>query len=126
MNDGIPFSKINLNGKPLTECEMALECNHGDYRLYIDRIKDGKGFYSIAVEFVSCDADAADIWLSNDLRVEPLFNSTAYYDGVRHLEFNREAGDMAGYIYYPNVQGLIDMLTKLREIEVEICTECDK
>jgi hypothetical protein len=35
-------------------------------------------------------------------------------------------GNMAGYIYYPNVQGVIDLFTKLREIELELRRDCDK
>ena len=119
-DQGHLFADLRLNGKPLNECELALECNQNNYRLYVDR--EDCCFYSLAVEFVSCaGSSSSNIWQCPELRVEPLFNTTAYHDGVRHLEFNREAGDMAGYIYYPDIQGIIDLFTKLREIEIEVC-----
>lgn len=125
MENGTLFSEMRLNGKPLKDCDMAIECNGNNYRLYVDRAQERNTFYSLAVEFVSCVSDG-DIWECPELRVEPIFNSTAYFDGVRHLEFNREAGDMAGYIYCPNIQGVVDLFSKLREIELEVCRECDK
>lgn len=125
MENGEFFKDLRLNGKPLAECELTLECNHGNYRLYVDKEPENFCFYSIAVEFLSC-ADGSDVWGCDDLVVEQLFNSTAYFDGVRHLEFNREAGDMSGYIYYPDLQAISEMLAKLREIELEICRDCDK
>ena len=124
MNDGTPFKNLKLNGKPLNECELALECNGTHYRLYIDRGEEGHVFYALAVEFVSSVSE--DTWTCPHLTVEPLFNVTAYFDGVRHLEFNREAGDMAGYIYYPNMQGLIELMQKVREVELEVCRDCEQ
>lgn len=124
MDTGTLFSELKLNDKPLCDCEMVLECNQTNYRLYIDKYPDEHVFYALAVEFVSCVSD--DKWNCPQLAVEPLFNVTAYSDGVRHLEFNREAGDMAGYIYYPNMQGLIEMFAKVREIELEICRDCEQ
>lgn len=124
MIDGTPFKDIRLNGKPLETCEMVLECNKTNYRLYVDRENENR-FYAIALEFNSCSA-GGDVWSCENLRVDPLFNVTAYFDGVRHLEFNREVGDMAGYIYYPNIEGLAKMLAKVREIELEVCRDCDE
>jgi len=125
MHDDTLFSEIRLNGKPLGNCEMALECNNRHYRLYVDREPKTNSFHSIALEWSGCASDG-DIWDCEDTTATPLFNSTAYFDGVRHLEFNREAGDMAGYIYYPNIAGLTDLFAKLREIELETCRDCDK
>lgn len=124
MEDGTLFSEIKLNKKPLNECELVLECNETNYRLYVDRDVSKHLFYALAVEFHSCVGE--DTWNCPQLTVDPLFNVTAYFDGVRHLEFNREAGDMAGYIYYPNIQGLVEMLQKVREVELECCRDCDK
>ena len=121
--DGELFSELRLSGKRLQDCEMALECK-GNYRLYVDRFNGG--FYAVAVEFHSCVGGNENIWDSDDLKVCQLFNVTAYFDGVRHLEFNREDKELAGYIYYPNMDGLISMLQKVREIEIEMCRDCDK
>ncbi len=125
MENGVLFSELRIYGKPLRDCEMVLECNNRHYRLYVVKDVEEEVFYSLAVEFLSCES-VHDIWDCPELRVEPLFNTTAYFDGVRHLEFNRESEDMAGYIYYPDMQGLIDMFEKLREIEVEVCQYLDE
>jgi|JI9StandDraft_1071089.scaffolds.fasta_scaffold895158_1 hypothetical protein len=122
MESGKLFTEILLDNKPLSECELVYECNHRHYRLYVSR--GDNCFYALAVEFHSCEADG-DIWECPALEVDPLFNVTAYFDGVRHLEFNRES-DMAGYIYYPNMQGIVELFTKIRELELEICRDCDK
>jgi hypothetical protein len=116
--------ELRLNGKPLPECEMELESSRGNYRLYSD--KGDRAFWTLAVEFYSASADFKNPWDDPDVMVAPLFNTTAYFDGVRHLEFNREAGDMAGYIYYPNMDGIISLLQKVRELELKICPNCDR
>jgi hypothetical protein len=129
MDDGKAFEEIRLNGKPLSACELALDYPHSGYRLYVDRYEDVTGFEAIAVEFVSCRDDnlkaSKDFWDCPCVMANPLFNLIAYFDGVRHLEFNREAGDMAGYIYYPNMEGIIALMRRVREIEKEVCRECD-
>ena len=124
-DQGTPFEQVKLNGKPLKYCEMVLECNKGNYRLYVDKHPETSSFCSMAIEFASCTA-GDDIWTSDNLMVNQLFNTTAHFDGVRHLEFNREDDEMAGYIYYPRISGLAELFTKLREIELEICRECDE
>lgn len=128
MSEGIPFKEISLNGKPISKCEMILECNKGSYRLYIDKDIKRHQFSALAIEFVSCLAEdkKTSIWDSSSLEVQQLFSMIAYYDGVRHLEFNRESDEMAGYIYYPNMQGLVEMMQKVREIELEVCIGCDR
>lgn len=123
MSDEQSFSSMKLRGRLLKDCELTLECNKGNYRLYV--VKEDGVFYAMAVEFVSSGM-GDDFWSCPDLMVSQLFEVTAYFDGVRHLEFNRGAGDLAGYIYYPNMPGLIELLQKVREIELEICSDCDK
>jgi hypothetical protein len=125
VNNGFIFSDLKLDGKPLTECEMVLECDDAMYRLYLTRFTDCGGFSAMAVEFCSCNADHDDHWAVSDLRVNELFTVTAYHDGIRHLEFNRNEKDMEGYLYYTNMDGLIELLSKVREIEKELCRDCD-
>jgi hypothetical protein len=122
--EGIPFNQIILNKKPLLECEMVLECNDSNYRLYVDKNMDGNCFYAIAIAFVSCVQE--DKWSCPNLKVEPLFDTAAFLDGVRHLEFNRGSEPTERRINYPNLQGIIDMLQKVREIEKEVCPACDR
>lgn len=120
MNDGILFRDIRLNHKPLNQCELY-EGSAKNYRLYVDRDLPYNSFYALALEFVSCSCESESVWDCPELEVSPLFNVIAYCDGVRHLEFNREAGCLAGYIYCPNMEALIDMFQKVREIELEVC-----
>ncbi len=123
MEDAYLFSDIKLNEKPLNECELVLECNHNHYRLYID--KSEYGFFALAVGFHSCES-SEDIWLCPALQVDKLVSVTAYFDGVRHLEFDRESADMAGYIYYPDMKGLVEIFQKIRELELKYCWDCEK
>lgn len=118
-----PFNRVKLNGKPLAECELALECNSRIYRLYVDR--NETGFDAMAIQFISCEGADGDFWLDETLEVEQLFQVSAMFDGVRHLEFNRES-DMPGYIYYPSMEGIILMMQKVREIERQCCRDCYK
>jgi hypothetical protein len=125
MSEELEFSSARLNKKPLTECELALECNRGNYRLYVDIDQERSTFHALAIAFHGCTSDG-NVWDCPNLTIQPLFNLTAYFDGVRHLEFNRDAGDMAGYIYCPDMQGIIDMMTKVREIELDVCRDCNR
>ena len=118
--DGTPFSEMELRDKPLKDCELVFDGK--EYRMWINRRENG--FDAMAVRFISCTSDG-NFWDCPNLEVEQLFKVTAYFDGVRHLEFNCDAGDMAGYIYYPNMPELIKLFQKLREIEVAECREVD-
>tara|TARA_R100001143_G_C3276959_1_gene94860 strand:+ start:108 stop:485 length:378 start_codon:yes stop_codon:yes gene_type:complete len=125
MNDDgtIFFREITLgpDNTPINECDVAVDFHDGHHRLYV--LKVDNGFYAHAVEFAGCSSDISDIWQCDQLEVNSLFNVSAYFDGVRHLEFNRDAGDLAGYIYMPNIEAIICMLAKVRELEIEICDE---
>jgi len=116
---------VGFHKKPIKECEVAFECNSGNYRLYVDKRPEDNHFYAYAVEFASCSFNAELAWDCPNLKVTPLFNVTAYHDGVRHLEFDREDEDSPGYIYYPNMKGFMELIGKVREIEVEVCRDCD-
>ena len=118
---------VGVYEKPIKECELALECNKGNYRLYVDKRTDENHFYAYAVEFSSCNGGFENPWEDDDgLEVTPLFNVTAYYDGVRHLEFDREDEECPGYIYYPDMKGFVELISKVREIELEVCRDCEK
>ena len=125
MEDGFIFKDLKLGNKPLIECEMILECNSGMYRLYLTRNTNFEGFYAMALEFNSGSADSENHWESEDLVVNELFTVTANFDGIRHLEFNRNEPEMEGYLYYTNMDGFIELLSKVRELEKEHCSSCD-
>ena len=126
-SDQKEFLKIILRDKPLHECELVWSDGgqpYDDSRLYILRSEDKAGFYAHAVNFVSCCGGADDYWSHESLVVSTVFEVTACWDGVRHLEFNRnEDCPMSGYLYYQSMPELIAMLQKVREIELECCRE---
>ena len=124
MDKDILLKDVLLNVTPVKDCDMVLECNHGLYRLYIYKETDPTCFYAVALEWNGCESDG-DIWACEQTTVTPLFNCVAYFDGVRHLEFNRESENLAGYIYYPNIEGICELFAKLREVEKEYCPNCD-
>jgi hypothetical protein len=122
LQDGINFFEITLNNKPLRECELVYSGSKDNNRLYVDKTEGSKSFHAMAVSFASCDA-CDDWWSSKELTVEKIFELTAHFDGVRHVHFNNEEN---GYLYYPNMEDLINMFTKVRELELKICPEADK
>jgi len=128
MDDGKLFRNIILDGKPIAGCELAYSGKHDNTRLYVSKSAEGNGFYAHAVAFASVPAEKgqSDVWAHPELEVDTVFEVTAYFDGVRHLEFNRNGNDMDGYLYYPPMADLIKMLEKVREIELEICRDADK
>lgn len=113
--ENVRFSELRLNGKPLNCCEMAMESTSGEYRLYVDIDQQNKTFYAVAVSFNSCTSEG-DVWGCTNLTVDVLFTLTALHDGVRHL-------DTPGYLYYPDMYGLIELLNKVADVEMKICKD---
>ena len=114
------FKDISLDGKLLSEYEATFESECGNSRLYVS--ERDNGFMAHAVEFVCCTPmDNVSHWENKSLEVITIFEVTAYSDGVRHIEFNRNNGDMDGYLYYPDMDNLILMLQKIKELENELC-----
>ena len=118
-DDTVKFVGLKMTVDTLvSDCEMVLESDDNNYRLYFKRL--GSGFVATAFEFCSC-VNPKDIWGCKDLRVRELFTVTAAFDGVRHFGVNRSAGDMAGYIHYPNMGALAEMFIKVQELERIYC-----
>ena len=125
----ILFSELKINGNNrVRDSELVCSSNNDQYRLYLCRDGFESGFKCLALEWVSCggDFDGSNLWGARDCMVRQLFEVTAYFDGVRHLEFNREAEGMAGYIYYPSTKGIIELFEKVRELELKYCWDCEK
>lgn len=110
------FKEIELYGKSITECEIALSGR--DYRMYY--APNSTAFDAVLVRFVCANSYSKDIWECEELQVEVVFSCTAYWDGVRHLHFNAKDD---GYIYYPDMPFLLKSLNKLRELEEQYCRE---
>ena len=121
------FKDIILRDRLIGDCDLEYKSEDGNYRLYVAR--EDSSFWAHAVGFVSCemigDSGVLDWRQDGSLVVSTIFEVTAYFDGVRHLEWNRNGGDMDGYIYCPEMAEIIAMLQKVRDIEVKVCTSCD-
>ncbi|MDG3027493.1 hypothetical protein P7410_28185 [Vibrio parahaemolyticus] len=118
-SEQVPFDSIALNGKPIFEAELAYSCYSEVYRMYVSKDENG-GFMAVGLYNPFSD-NTPDCWTSNlgaSFKVEVLFIASACFDGVRSLNFNQS-------ISHPSLERLTQMLTKLRMIEVEICTDSD-
>lgn len=80
------------------------------------------GFDFAAVEWISSNAEHNDIW-ANDTEVSFLFNGIAMFDGVRHMYLGCDQNEVFGYVNYPNLEILIDILKEIRKLEIEFCRE---
>jgi len=122
MNDEyeLLLSKEQINGKPLSECEQFVL---GDLKLFVCRDDNGFGFFAKAYSWVSSNLleDGDDLWLLPSTMVYLAVDVTAHFDGVRHMNLGED-----GYMNYPNIESLIKVFQKIREIELEMCTDCDK
>ena len=118
------LEKRDLSGEPLMEevkchktpvCEMTpyYEPENESVRLYVIKDKENQSFWCSALQWVR-GSESGDAW-GPDSIVEVWFESTSYFDGVRHLHLN--------YINYPNMPYLLKMLSIVREIEKEVCME---
>ena len=123
MDDELRFKDLRMSegGVLLSECEMILECNRAHYRMYVLPYGNCVGFECMAIQFVSCTGSKKSVWDGDNLIVSKLFQCTAYFDGVRHLEFNRNSGDMDGYINYPDIESLCRLMGELKELEYKYC-----
>jgi len=110
------FREIQLQGKPLTECQLALSIV--DHKMYY--APNSTAFDSVLVRFASSSSGSGDVWECEQLQVEVIFSCIAYWDGVRHLQFNPAE---EGYIYCPDMPILLESLNKLRELEEQYCRE---
>lgn len=116
------FVDLHIGNTPIKDCALLYQGKHDNARLYA-RAEDGY-FKAHAVEVVTSETDDSGLqWGDESTVVQTIFVATAYFDGVRHLEFNRNGGDMDGYLYYPKMVDLIAMLQKVRELEIGHCRE---
>lgn len=120
MNGKYLFSELTLDSTPLSDCLLSYESSDNQIRLYIK--KKNNSFHFIAIGWAFCIDEPFDC---DETRVDQLFEGVAYFDGVRHIGFNREEEGLEGYIYCPNIQAMSDMFQIIRNIEVELCYDCD-
>lgn len=62
--------------------------------------------------------------------VEVICAGYGFYDGVRHIYFHQdpessEDYNFDGYLYYPDINDLISMLSELKKLEVKYCRDAE-
>lgn len=99
--------------KPLSEFEKIVfdDDYYFYYDLHIDISGEGNGFEFICYRQTD---------LTND-DIVMVVNGLAYFDGIRHLHFGDEKSDNYGYFNYPKMPVLIQIMNKLRELELKYC-----
>jgi len=106
----------------------AVDCEHADIgtgmRLYwrANDETERHGFRFMSVDW--CSADGLDDEWGDSCEVEIAFWGTALFDGIRHLRLCDEPDE--GYMYYPDTETLIALMTKLRDLEDRYCAPRDQ
>lgn len=109
-HQGELFKHMSLRGgatgeiKPLTELTPFYDS--GDHRLYVNH--DGCSVvHAVAVEVESYKS--MEPWTCDKLMVNKLFFAVVYFDGVRHLRFDKS-------IYCPDMTELLEMLKHVNNL----------
>lgn len=122
----ITMGNLSYEGEFLKSWEFKSFEYMGDYRIYFEPYLDdenekGSGFKFVVIEWISNPSDS-EIW-DDDTEVEFLFNGIAYFDGVRHMYLGTSQNEIFGYVNYPNIEHLIEILKEIRKLEIEYCRE---
>ena len=113
------FSEVKLDDSRLTFCALSYKDSYDNYRLY-SKATSG-GFEFVLLKFNSCPyTKDKDLW-SVQTECSILLKGCALYDGVRHLTFADN-----GYINYPDLQELSEVLKALKDLEKEYCTNIEE
>jgi|SRR5882757_6414650 len=96
-----------------------LQLNYSN-RLYYKLVDSNtSGFFFCDVEMTSCISH--EEFNPESTEVEVLYEGIAYFDGIRHLYMGSEQTDNYGYVYYTHLDTHIQVLTKLKELEIKYC-----
>jgi len=95
-------------------------------RIYYKPMEDGYMFY--VLDFASCSSQPADasVYDAPDCEVVIMFAGYGFFDGVRHLYCHKDGDGFDGYIYYPKVEAMVEIFSRLRELELKYCWDADK
>ena len=103
---------LRFRASSLIDCEY--EEVGRDVRLYYSPEKDGNGFEFQAVEWCACYSDEGE-W--DNPEVHNVVRGVAMYDGIRHIWVGED-----GYLNYPNAKTIAAVFTRLRGLEVRLCS----
>lgn len=118
--DSAYFNTIEIVDSFVKDWEVLYESSDHNKRLYVKSRNKGEGFEAVAVEFASGSGDYKDSWWDDTkLAVVIIFEATAYYDGIRHIEWYPLD---EGYTNYPGVGDIAEMLQILSNKEKQECS----
>lgn len=101
-----------------------IEISHGVRLFYKENDTEGNGFYFFAAEITS-GRSHEDWWNPETSCAECVYHGIAYFDGIRHLYMGSEHTDNFGYIYYPDLEDQIKILTELGNLVKKYCSQPD-
>ena len=81
----------------------------------------GHGFKFVVIEWVANPCNE-ELW-DNNTEVQFLFNGIAMFDGIRHMWLNTDQDEIFGYVNYPNLDQLIEILREIRKLELMYCRD---
>ena len=99
-----------------------IEAKEGSARVYYKPNEySGNGFQFYILECVAYQSKAWD----ESALVEFMFHGTSFYDGVRHLYTGHDLTKNEGYLYYPDLELIIEVLQILSTLEDKLCSDYD-
>ena len=117
MITGIPIEELRFaEDGNLVNQDVFIKVGDESWVFYEPDKTDGMGFRFVACEWMSSDVTGKNI------SVETVCHGLAYFDGIRHMYFGGEYGD-DGYIHYPHLDVIGNILKTLRELEIKYCRD---
>lgn len=125
------INKEEYSGAEIKGLTLIWESSTSDCRVYLLPSAEDNGWYKLyCFECTGYLYGCRDVrWEHGDTTLSKLFEcDVVSFDGVRHLEFNRNGTEMDGYLYYPSMGALVEALSfvksfaegKLAEWEAKI------
>lgn len=108
------ISKEEYSGAEIKGLELLWESSTSDCRVYLQPpTQDGIWYKLYCFECNSYSYEHEDVrWGHIDTTLSKLFEcDVVSFDGVRHLEVNRNGTEMDGYLYYPDMAALVEALS---------------
>lgn len=124
MENNYYYDEITFDNERIKDWDF-LDNEHFMFRLHYKPIEnDGAydlGFMFYITTWVSNKADFEEYTLGSETTVECMCYGYASFDGIRHLYWGDKQTNNRGYDYYPNIEEIKCVLSKLQELEDRYC-----
>lgn len=121
MEDLTKFGDVKLqNGFPIHRCKDVWIDGTDTRLFYQPHEEEGMGFHFCAVSWVQGIAIDKP-WDKDTTRVEVVCEGVAHWDNVRHLYFGSDQTDNYGYIYFPDLHMIAEVLQQISLLEDKYC-----